>query len=152
MNAPATYPIHLWQVLFTRTSVIAVPGHEPPENGAGIVSPENTITVVRDPGNPHQFLATMRSIINKEASPVGPYCIDMECVAQLETDGSLSPEEELHGVTINAHSVCYGAIREAVSWLTARQPFGPLTLDLSVLRSQPAKPAIDGDKPTGTRK
>jgi hypothetical protein len=150
MNAPAPYPIHLRQVLFTRTSVIAIPGYELPKDGQGTVSPENTINVMRDPSNPRQFIATMRSIINKEESPASPYSIDMECVAQLETDGTLSVEEEVRGVTINAHSVCYGAIREAVAWLTARQPFGPVALGLSLLRTQSAESSVAGDGPSAT--
>ncbi len=93
----------------------------------------------------------MRSVINQEASPDSPYSIDMECVAQLDTDGSLSAEEELQGVTINAHSVCYGAIRETVAWLTARQPFGPLLLGLSVLRPGPAAAAVIADTPNAAR-
>ncbi len=143
MNAPTPYPIHLRQVLFTRACVIAIPGHVPPAKGQLVVSPENTISVTRDPDNPRQFIATMRSVINPDGSPTSPYSIDMECVAQLDTDGSLTAEEELQGITINAHSVCYGAIREAVGWLTARQPFGPLSLGLSVLRPTPEEGDIN---------
>lgn len=132
--------------------MIAVPGHVPPADGIGTVSPDNTINVMRDPGNPRQFIATMRTIINKEGSPTSPYTIDMECVAQLETDGTLSTDEELRGVTINAHSVCYGAIREAVAWLTARQPFGPVALGLSVLRPQSATSPATGSTETGPTK
>lgn len=127
--------------------MIAIPGHEPPTGGQGTVSPENTINVMRDPSNPRQFIATMRCLINKEEAPTNPYSIDMECVAQLETDGTLSPEDELRGVTINAHSVCYGAIREAVAWLTARQPYGPVALGLSVLRTQSVGASVVGDAP-----
>ncbi|MFZ3160606.1 MAG: hypothetical protein WBI05_11840 [Rhodoferax sp.] len=36
-----------------------------------------------------------------------------------------------------AHNVLYGAIREAVSWLTARQPYGAVMLGLSVLQPAP---------------
>lgn len=139
MSAPVPYPINLRQVLFTRTSVVAIPGHEPPTDGVPTVAPENTIDVVKDPNTPHRFFATMRSTINKEAARTGPYSIDIECVAELDTDGSLSPEEELRGVTINAHTVCYGAIRETVAWLTARQPYGTLALGLSVLRNKAAE-------------
>lgn len=118
--------------------MIAIPGHSPPEDGIGRVSPQNSISVVRSTENPRQFIATMRTIINKEELPSDPYSIDMECVATLETDGSLAPDEEMRGVTINAHSVCYGAIREAVAWLTARQPYGGVSLGLSILRSASA--------------
>lgn len=127
------YPISLREVVFTKSSVIAIPNHQPAADGV-LISPENSISVNEDPENPHHFIATMRTIVNKEMLATTPYFIDMECIASFTTDGSLSPEDELRGVTINGHSVCYGAIREAVSWLTSRQPYGPIALGLSVLR------------------
>lgn len=151
MSDAVPYPIHLRQVLFTRASVIAIPGYEPPADGGAIVTPENTINVARDPGNPNHFFATMRSTINKEGASTGPYSIDMECVAELDVDGTLSHEEAHRGVTINAHSVCYGAIREAVSWLTARQPYGAVALGLSVLRTQASEPAPADSEPKPAR-
>ena len=48
----------------------------------------------------------------------------------------LTEEEALRGVTITAHSVLYGAIRETVAWLTGRQVYGSLLLGLSVLRNK----------------
>ncbi len=134
-SASSLYPIQLRQVIFTRACVIAIRGHEPAPDGKASIVPENSISVVQNPEHPRQFIATMRTVINKEAQPSGPYSIDMECAAEFETDGSLSNEEELRGVTINAHSVCYGAIREAVAWMTARQPYGPVALGMSILRS-----------------
>lgn len=38
---------------------------------------------------------------------------------------------------ITAHSVLYGAIREAVSWITGRHPYGQISLGLSILSSPP---------------
>lgn len=135
MSDEKPYPIILREVLFTKASVIAIPGHQPPVDGM-TASPENNIAVTPDPEKPHHFVATMRTLINKERSTDSPYYIDMECIAVFTTDGSLSDEDELRGVTINGHSVCYGAIREAVAWMTSRQPYGPLALGLSVLRPQ----------------
>lgn len=150
MSVADPYPIHLRQVLFTRTCVIAIPGYEPPSEGVPSLAPENTLSVVRDPNNAHHFFATMRCIINKEAAATGPYSIDVECIAELDTDGSVLPDDEHRGVTINAHSVCYGAIRETVAWLTSRQPYGPVALGLSVLRTaNPVAPHAQEDLPTG---
>ncbi|MNR26436.1 hypothetical protein D3C85_1436470 [compost metagenome] len=84
----------------------------------------------------------MRCIMNASLDAALPYSIDMECVAQLTTDGTLTEDEAKRGVYITAHSVLYGAIREAVLWITSRQPYGPLQLGLSVLQSAaPAEPA-----------
>jgi hypothetical protein len=60
----------------------------------------------------------------------------MECIGDFEADAGLSDEEAERGVLITANSVLYGAIREAVSWLTGRQAFGSITLGLSVLRAE----------------
>lgn len=135
MSTEKPYPIVLSEVLFTKACVVAIPGHEPSAESM-TVSPENSITVSPDPERPHHFVATMRTLINKERSADGPYFIEMECIAVLSTDGTLAPEDEIRGVTINAHSVCYGAIRESVAWMTSRQPYGLLSLGLSVLRPQ----------------
>lgn len=134
------YPITLKEVLFTKVVVVAIPDHEPPEGELNL-SPENSITVNQEPDRPHHFIAAMKTVINKDRLTTSPYFIEIECIAALETDGTLAPEEELRGVTINAHSVCYGAIRETVSWLTSRQPYGALSLGLSVLR--PRKEAAE---------
>lgn len=40
------------------------------------------------------------------------YFIDMECMAILTADDTLTPDEALRGVTITGHSVVYGAIRK----------------------------------------
>jgi hypothetical protein len=127
------YPIALIEVLFTKSCVIAIPGHQVTPGGS-IPAPENSINVTPVPDQPHHFVAAMRTVFNSEKSADYPYFIEMECLASFSTDGTLPPEAELRGVTINGHSVCYGAIREAVSWLTARQPYGQVSLGLSVLR------------------
>jgi len=48
-----------------------------------------------------------------------------------------SGEEALRAATLTGHQVTYGAIREAVMWLTSRQPNGPLLLGISVLPPTP---------------
>jgi hypothetical protein len=72
-----------------------------------------------------------------------PYSIDMECVGIFNADDTLTANEKLNGVTLTAHNVLYGSIREAVAWLTARQPYGPVMLGLSVLQPAPADPGHD---------
>ena len=138
------YPIELKEVVFTKASVIAIPGHQLSTDGPAI-TPENSIAVTPDPEQKHHFIVTMRTVINKEQSQSCPYSIEMECIGAFRTNGSLSLEEELRGVAINGHSVCYGAIREAVSWMTSRQPYGQFSLGLSVLT--PNKPATDQPAP-----
>ncbi len=132
MKQPA-HPIALDRVFFTRSVVIAIPEHTPDE-GALTPPPENKIDVAAVEDEPGRYIATMHTLLNQGGDPAAPYIIDMECVGMFIADKSLPPEEAVRGVTITAHSVLYGAIREAVSWITGRQPYGQLMLGLSVLR------------------
>lgn len=145
MTSEKPHPITLEQVLFVRSVVVAIPNHQPSESPA-IASPVNQIDVTPIAEEPGHYSASMRTIINQESDVASPYFIDMECMAILIADDSLTPEEALRGITITAHSVLYGAIREAVAWLTARQPYGTLALGLSVLRPV-AKDAAPATQP-----
>jgi len=137
MSDQGAYPIRLDHVLFTRSVVIAVPDHVPSDDQP-MANPINTLNTAQDPENPMRYTVTMQTKLNLEGDKGAPYRVDMECFAYFEQDGTLSADDALRGVAINGHSVCYGAIREAVAWLTGRQPYGSLMLGMSVLR--PAKP------------
>lgn len=130
---PKPHPIGLERVMFTRSVVIAIPEHQP-DDGTLTISPENKIDVAVVDGEPGRYIATMSTVLNKDGDPAAPYTIDMECVGLFSADESLSAEEATRGVMITAHSVLYGAIREAVSWITGRQPYGQLMLGLSILK------------------
>jgi preprotein translocase subunit SecB len=135
------HPIQLDQVLFTRSVVIALPDHKPSDLARISLGPENSIDVTAVDGQDGKYQVSMSSKLNINGDSVYPYIIDMECIGVFSVDTKLSPEEAIRGVTITGNSVLYGAIREAVAWLTGRQPFGPLMLGLSVLRpSQPDLP------------
>lgn len=135
------HPIALQKVMFTRSVVIAVPGHEPSE-GQPPLLPENALNLNKAADQPGIRVATMKTVVNLAQDKSYPYSIDMECVAVFSVDDSLSEADADRGTLITAHSVCYGAIREAVAWITGRQPFGELILGLSVLKPPPtAAPA-----------
>lgn len=134
MTNPVPHPISLEQIVFTRSVVIAVPEHVPnPKKLAK--GPNNTLNFSKIEGEPHSYTATMHTVMNPEADAEYPYSIDMECIGILHTDGTLTEEEAQRGIYITANSVMYGAIREAVAWITGRQPYGTLLLGLSVLPS-----------------
>jgi len=139
MSGDATkHPIVFEHLFFVRSIVIAVPSHVP---GADLlpIGPENTIHVSKIEGDDRRYEGKMRTVMNLGADPQYPYSIDMECFAHFVVDDTLTDEEANRGVHITAHNVLYGAIREAVSWITGRQPYGPLQLGLSVLRTTPPK-------------
>lgn len=143
-----SHPITLEQVFFTRSSVISVPGHQP-VSGLITSAPENAIEVKKTEGTTGHYAASMRTVINQSYDKAYPYAIDMECVGVFFADNTLSETEALRGVTITAHSVLYGAIREATAWLTGRQPYGTLMLGLSILKGKPPE-SVDKPVPTNS--
>lgn len=135
MTEDKPHPISLDSLVFTRCLVEAVPDHEP----SGAISPAhpvNSITVNKVPGEVGRWVASMSSICNSDMDRKIPYHFDMLCMGIFHADDTLTEEEALRGVTITAHSVLYGAIRETVAWLTGRQVYGSLLLGLSVLRNK----------------
>lgn len=136
------HPITLQKLFFTRSIVTAVPDHEP--TGALLEGSDNTFACNAIKDRPGYYNATMQAIMNRAGDKAQPYVIDMQCIGEFFADETLDEPTALRGVYITAHSVLYGAIREAVSWITARQPYGPVLLGLSILRS-PTPP--EGQKP-----
>lgn len=129
------FPIQLEQVLFTRSIVVAIPNHEPREN-ASLAAADNNINVMEVEPESGRYQVTMTCKMNLAGDPAYPYIIDMECIGAFVADKTLSKDDAIRGVTITSHSVLYGAIREAVAWITSRQPHGPLMLGLSVLQGK----------------
>lgn len=128
----------LTQVYFVRSVVVAVRDFK--EGTSDMGEPLNEVEVIPDAQNPGLYIASMRCRINPDRLPAHPYEVDMECVCGLRlVDTSLDAATAFRGATITAHSVLYGAIREAVASITGRQPWGPLMLGLSVL-TPPATP------------
>lgn len=138
MSDAPKYPIALEQMFFVRTCVTSVPEYDAAAKAD--LRPENTLNVLPMEDTPNRFQAVMRTTMNLEMAKNFPYAIDIECMATLASDGTLSSEDAHRGATINGHSALYGAIRETVAWLTSRHPYGSLMLGLSVLQSkQPEK-------------
>lgn len=127
------HPITLEQVVFVRSIVVAMQGHEPTSNEVK-TGPENNLVVTKIEGTTRRYQANMQTLFNQSHDKAYPYSIDMECVGFFGVDDTLTEEEAVRGVTITAHNVLYGAIREAIAWITGRQPYGPLVFGLSILR------------------
>jgi preprotein translocase subunit SecB len=129
------HPISLLQVFFTRTVVLSVPDHEITEDRLHHPA-HNNIELEKVPETENRYAVTMRTIVNADQDNSDPYFIDMECIGVFEVSTELSEEDARRGVTITAHNVLYGAIRECTSWLTGRHAYGNLTLGLSVLKKK----------------
>jgi hypothetical protein len=127
------FPVELKQVYFTRSIVVALPEYAPTNPVTINFPPQNTINVQYIEGSDNDYVFVMQTLLNTDKNPLDPYMVDMECVAQLHINSELSKDEAMKAATITGHSVVYGAIREAVLWITGRHPFGPVSLGLSVL-------------------
>lgn len=138
MNSPADFPISVEQVVFLRTVVLAVPAHQPTmEALPSKFSPQNSIDIRQDELDGKRYFVTMNCKFNEEQSPEVPYSLDIECMGVFRVDETLEADAAKRAVAITGHGVVFGAIREAVAWITSRHVFGPLTLGLSVLNFQP---------------
>lgn len=137
------HPINLEQVMFVRSIVVAMQGHEFTNDSIN-TGPDNNLVVTKLDNGVKRYQANMRTLFNQSNDASYPYSIDMECVGFFTVDDTLTEEEAMRGVTITAHNVLYGAIREAIAWITGRQPYGPLVFGLSVLRpTQPVAVASE---------
>ena len=127
------FPVELKQVYFTRSIVVALPEYVLINPVTINFPPQNNINLQYIEGSDNDYVFVMQTLMNADKNPLDPYMIDMECVAQLHINNDLSREEAMKAATITGHSVVYGAIREAISWITGRHPFGPVSLGLSIL-------------------
>jgi preprotein translocase subunit SecB len=142
MSNADKYPIKLIEVFFVRSVVISIPGHVP-GTVMKVGAPVNNIEVQKfEKDGETLYQGSFRTIINAEQKDTEPYHIDIHAMANFKVDDTLTEAEALRGVTINANSVLFGAIRESVAWLTSRQIYGPVMLGMSVLNSAP--PTTDG--------
>jgi preprotein translocase subunit SecB len=131
-----SHPVNLKQVYFTRMVIESIPEHVMQEQHIKLAPPENTINLEKLEEESNSYIVVMKTILNKKKSHAEPYYIDIECVGTFDCESTLPIEEQLKAVSITGHSVVYGAIREAVSWVTGRHPFGPITLGLSIMSPQ----------------
>ncbi len=140
----APHPVVLERYFFTRSIVVTVASHKPGE-GVLPVKPENAISLTAIADDPGHYQVVMQSIFNSTGDVTAPYIIDMECVGLFVVDKRLVADDAAREVMIIAHNLLYGAIREAVAWITGRQPFGQLVFGLSVLQSPVVLPSPKPD-------
>lgn len=137
MAGPNKIPLTLHSVIFTKLNFETVFEFNPNEMAIRELKPLNNVAVQETPDRPNTIAVQMTTQINPERNKEEPYFIDVVCLALFNYEEN-TPVEELHrAATIIGHNVCYGAIREAVSWITGRLPYGPVGLGISVLQPTP---------------
>lgn len=146
MTADKPFPFLLEQVLFVRSHVTAVSGFDPQNSNTSALSPVSKIEIKIEDGQVRRGIVSMTCQFNSEGSSQAPYIVDMECIGVFQViEADLQGVALEKGLTITAHNVLYGAIREAVSWISGRHINGPLVLGLSILR--PVNANVEGSKP-----
>ena len=131
------HPIALKNLFFTRIVVIAMAEHVPNAEKTIQIAPVTSLDIKKNEDAEDEYTVGMRVLFNQEGDSSVPYLIDMECFSVFKIDVNIDLNEIQKHLTMTGHSVVYGAVREAVLWITARQPYGPLTLGLSILKPPP---------------
>jgi hypothetical protein len=127
------FPLRLHTVTFTKLN-FEVMFEFDPEKSPMEVKPDNHIGVQEAPPEQKNFLlAQMNTIVNPNKTSDEPYHLELICLAVFEYPPNMPIDEAKRAVMITGHNVCYGAIRETVSWITGRLPYGPVQLGLSIL-------------------
>ena len=141
------FPLELLGVLFSRTIVQAIHGYDPAAPNEQL-TPVNQVKAQKDANEEDIYWCLMHTVFNKERSVAGPYLVDVECLVKFRLVSPLSEDRAKTGVLITGHNIAYGAIREAVSWITSRHVHGPLVLGISVLNLvTPAGEKPDAEQP-----
>ena len=143
MSEVVDFPVLLQNTFFTRFVVIPVAGHDPDKHQSLNLPMNNRIRMEVVDEVAGEYALVMRTILNEEEDPVDPYHIDIECVVVFKAVPGKDLLEVKKAVGITGHSIAYGAIREAVAWVTGRSAYPPLLLGISVLK----KPTPPVDPP-----
>lgn len=149
MAEQTAHPLRLQTVTFTKLNFEVMFDFDLEKHPEMEVHPINNIGVQESPDKSHYLLAQMNTLINPEKNSDEPYHIEAICLAVFEYPPSMPLDEAKRAVMITGHNVCYGAIRETVSWLTGRLPYGPVQLGLSILNLPPRQKEPEVEKTEG---
>jgi preprotein translocase subunit SecB len=144
MSEPIKFPLALESVVFTKLNFETIFEHNQGSGENKLIIPNNNVAVQEVPDRKNTLVVQLTTQINLDRSKDLPYLIDVACLAFFIYDENMPIDEAKRAATITGHNVCYGAIRESVSWITSRLPYGQIALGLSVL--QPPKPQNDESK------
>lgn len=137
MTQSAPFPLVLHTVTFTKIHFEVMLDFDAEKNLEMLVDPVNNVGLQESPDGKKLLLVQMNTVINSEKTNQHPYFIDITCLAVFQYPDNMPLDEAKRAAMITGHSVCYGAIRENVSWISGRLPYGPVNLGLSVLNLPP---------------
>lgn len=137
MTQSAQFPLVLHTVTFTKINFEVMLDFDAEKNPDMLVEPVNNVGLQDSPDGRKLLLVQMNTVINPEKTNQHPYFIEITCLAVFQYPDNMPLDEAKRGAMITGHNVCYGAIRENVSWISGRLPYGPVNLGLSVLNLPP---------------
>lgn len=134
-------PISVDRYFFTRFCVESNPDLVQSENQRIEAKVDSELKVNKVPGSTDVYVAEQHVKIDANSNTSIPYSIDVECMGFFKVeDSSLGEEDSQRGVTMLAHTILYASVRDAVLAATARQPWGPFSIGVSILG--PRKDAV----------
>lgn len=137
MTQSAQFPLVLHTVTFTKINFEVMLDFDAEKNPDMLVEPVNNVGLQDSPDGRKLLLVQMNTVINPEKTNQHPYFIEITCLAVFQYPDNMPLDEAKRAAMITGHSVCYGAIRENVSWISGRLPYGPVNLGLSLLNMPP---------------
>ena len=141
-------PISVDRYFFTRFCVESNPDLAQTENQRIEAKVDSQLKVNKVPGSADVYVAEQHVKIDANSNTSIPYSIDVECIGFFKVeDSSLGEEDCQRGVTLLAHTVLYASVRDAVLAATARQPWGPFSIGVSILGQ-----LKDSDLPAPTKR
>lgn len=134
------FPLALHTVSFTKVNFEVMLDFDTETKAEMLLEPVNNVGIQESPDGRKLLLVQMNTVINSDKTNQHPYFVDVTCLAVFQYPENMPLDEAKRAAMITGHNVCYGAIRESVSWITGRLPYGPINLGLSVL-NLPSRPA-----------
>lgn len=141
-------PISVDRYFFTRFCVESNPDLIQSENQRIEAKVHSELKVNKVPSSANVYVAEQQVKIDANSNTSIPYSIDIECIGFFKVeDSSLGEEDCQRGVTLLAHTILYASVRDAVLAATARQPWGPFSIGVSILGQRK-----DSDMPPPTKR
>ncbi len=130
-------PITVDRYFFTRFCVESNPNLAQSENQGIKANVDSKLQISKAPNSTDVYVAEQQVKIDANSDTSIPYSIDVACIGFFKVeDSSLGEDERERGVMILAHTVLYASVRDAVLAATARQPWGPFSIGMSILGPQ----------------
>jgi preprotein translocase subunit SecB len=123
------YPLRLERYFFTEQQVNANPGFDQDDAVPSILDFFYNVQTVRIGGNDHEYGITAKVSLNHEQSQNPPYFFSISAFGIIAANEDIDAAAVESMIETTGAQMLLGAIRERLSDMTARGPWGPIYLD-----------------------